>query len=392
AQYAELKRVESSYRQIVEKSIKAKADLDYFDFQFKQLSEARLKDDEQEQLEQEQELLTHAEEIKAGLSQVYGFLNNDEQSVLISLKEAVATMRKMASYLPTAEKLFERTEGCWLELRDIADECGHLAEKTENNPGRLEEVTRRLDTIYSLEQKHRVGSVSELITLRDEFDAKLQLAASYDEEIERMQKAVHQLTEKVEKKAEELHTKRASLLTSIEKEIASYLHLLGMPNAKLTIQLQKKEELSATGFDEVFFLFAANKGGQPEEIHKVASGGELSRLMLAIKTVIAKSKALPAIIFDEIDSGISGEIASKMGDILKSMSQYMQVINITHLPQIASKGDHHYYVFKNDHPDGVETGMRKLSPEERVMEISKMLSGDKPSPEAIANARYLLGK
>jgi DNA repair protein RecN (Recombination protein N) len=219
----------------------------------------------------------------------------------------------------------------------------------------------------------------------------LQAAASYDEELEHLSHAIAELKQKVSVAAEELHLKRVSLLPAIENEITEYLHQLGMPNGQFSIELKQKFEYSASGSDEVYFLFTANKGGQLEEINKVASGGELSRLMLAIKTVVAKSKALPAIIFDEIDSGISGEIALKMGEILKSMSQYMQVINITHLPQIASKGDSHYHVYKIETSEGAETGMRLLTSEERIIEISKMLSGEKPSPAAIANAKALLG-
>jgi len=389
--YSELKKTESNYHDLNNKSKQASADLDYYEFQFKQLTEARLNDGEQELLEQEQEMLVHAEEIKSGLNQVYQLIDRDEQSIIVNLKEAVAVMRRLASYLPNAEKIFERLDSQLIEMRDIADECEMLAEKTEYNPGRLEEITLRLDSLYTLQQKHRVGSIAELISIRDEFDLKLQTAASYDDELERLLQNLKALNLKVEQVADELHQKRKSLLPQIEKEVTVYLQLLGMPNGQFTIELIRKDDFSASGSDEVYFLFTANKGGRLEEINKVASGGELSRLMLAIKTVVAKSKELPAIIFDEIDSGISGEIAIKMGEILKSMSQYMQVINITHLPQIASKGDNHYHVFKNETSDGTETGMRLLTSEERIVEISKMLSGEIPSQAAIANARSLLG-
>jgi len=391
SQFKELKKIENKLIELKGKAQKAKNDLDYFEYQFKQLDDARLKEGELELLEQDQEILTHAEEIKSGLSHVYQLIESDEQSATINLKEAVNVMRKLASFLPAAEKLFERLDIQLIEMRDIAEECVQLAEKTENNPAKLEEVTIRLDSLYSLQQKHRVGSIEELIKLREEFDAKLQTAAFYDEELEQLSQTLKILKEKVEVEAENLHHERKSFIPAIESEVTDYLQLLGMPNGSFSIDLKRKDELTIFGNDEVSFLFAANKGGQLEEINRVASGGELSRLMLAIKTVIAKSKALPAIIFDEIDSGISGEIALKMGEILKSMSQYMQVINITHLPQIASKGDTHFHVFKNETVGGVETGMRLLSPEERIIEISKMLSGEKPSLAAIANARSLLG-
>jgi DNA repair protein RecN (Recombination protein N) len=388
--FKEYKKLEASSRELSGKLQQANADLDYYEFQFNQLSEARLQEGEQELLEKEQEILIHAEEIKSGLNQVYQLLESEEQSILIKLKETISTMRRVASYLPSAENLFERLESQLIELRDVAEECVLLSEKTEDNPGRLEQITQRLDMLYSLLQKHRAGSISELIALRNEFNAKLQTVASYDEELEKLRLRMKIGKEKVENIANELHEKRKSLLPEIEREVTLYLQQLGMHNGLFTIELNKKAELFISGFDEVSFLFTANKGGQLEEINKVASGGELSRLMLAIKTVVARSKALPAIIFDEIDSGISGEIALKMGEILKSMSKYMQVINITHLPQIASKGDSHYHVFKNETGIGVETGMRLLTNEERIVEISKMLSGETPSVAAIANARSLL--
>jgi DNA repair protein RecN (Recombination protein N) len=389
--FKELKKIENSFHELSSKSQQANADLDYFEFQFNQLTEARLTDGEQDLLEQEQEMLIHAEEIKSGLNQVHQLLDRDDQSAIVNLKEAVSVMRRMASYLPNAEKLFERLESQLIEMRDIADECELLAEKTEHNPSKLEEITNRLDSIYSLQQKHRVGSIAELIEIRDEFDFKLQTAASYDDELEKLKENLKIVNLKVAEAAEKLHLKRKSLVPQIEKEVTFYLQQLGMPNGQFTIEMKRKDDFSVSGYDEVYFLFTANKGGQLEEINKVASGGELSRLMLAIKTVVARSKALPAIIFDEIDSGISGEIAIKMGEILKSMSQYMQVINITHLPQIASKGDNHYHVFKNETSDGAETGMRQLTPDERIIEISKMLSGEIPSLAAVANAKSLLG-
>jgi DNA repair protein RecN (Recombination protein N) len=390
--FGELKTIEAALREMTEKANRSKADLDYFEFQFNQLDEMKLQDGEQEVYEQEQEMLTHSEEIKTGLNQVFQLFDGEELSTISKLKEAATVLHRLGTFFPAAQQLLERVESQLIEMRDIASECEMLAEKTEHNPTRLEEIKNRLDAIYSLQQKHRVTSIAELISLRDDFDAKIQTAASYDEALEKLNIQLIAAQHEVTKLADELHQKRVALLPSIEKEVISCLQLLGMPNAQFTIELKQKETFSATGNDEVYFLFAANKGSQPEEIYRVASGGELSRLMLAIKTVIARSKALPAIIFDEIDTGISGEIASKMADILRSMSNYMQVINITHLPQIAAKGNSHFLVFKTEKSDGVETGMKILSQEERVLEISKMLSNDNPTPEALANARSLLAE
>jgi DNA repair protein RecN (Recombination protein N) len=276
-------------------------------------------------------------------------------------------------------------------MQDIAGECERLAELTEYDPARLEDVNNRLNTIYSLEQKHRVETVAELIALRDEFEQKILQAESYDEQLEKLNVEIAAIREKVSDGAEKLHQSRMKALPGITKEIQGYLSQLGMPNAIMQVDIKTRKDFGSTGNDDVYFLFSANKGVAPEEINKVASGGELSRLMLAIKTVVARSKALPAIIFDEIDAGISGEIASKMARILAEMANYMQVINITHLPQIASKGTAHYCVFKKDFSDRVETDIRQLADDERVIEIAKMLGGDPPQEAAIINAKALLG-
>lgn len=388
--YKEFKKVQSLLVSTREMAKQSKADLNFYEFQFNQLNEAKLVDGEQEELEQEQEMLTHAEDIKTGLYSIFNILDGEEQSVIINMKEIYSVAQRMTSYLPIADTILKRIESQLIEARDIAQECEQLLEKTDSDPSRLEFINNRLDLIYTLHHKHRTGSVAELIALRDSFDEKIQTAASFDEEIERLEKLYTSLHSKMEESAVILTGCRKKILPDIEKEIISYLNLLGMPNAIFNVEVGKKDDYTPSGIDEVSFLFNANKGGQPEEINKIASGGELSRLMLAIKSVIARSKELPAIIFDEIDTGISGEIANKMADILKSIAVYMQVINITHLPQIASKGDNHYLVYKNENERNVETGMRILDKDERIREIAKMLSGDNPTPEAIANARSLL--
>ena len=388
--YRELKNIETRFFELTEKAEQAKADLDYFEFQFRQLDEARLTDGEQELFEQEQEILTHAEEIKSGLSQTVQLLEGDEMNALNNMKQALSVLQKLRSFLPVVNELAERLESQLVEMRDIVDECTLLEERTEYDPGRLDEITSRLDLLYSLQQKHRVDSVAGLIATRDDFDRKLQTAALYDEELDEAGIQLKEQREVLLKLAQELRATRASLIPGIEKDVTAYLKLLGMPNGRFTVDLHERQELSPTGIDEVYFLFSANKGVVPEEINKIASGGEMSRLMLAIKTVVAKSKALPSIIFDEIDSGVSGETASKMAEILSAMSKNMQVINITHLPQIAAKGDTHYFVYKTDNASGVETGMKLLSKDERVIEVAKMLSGDNPPAEAIANAKLLM--
>lgn len=389
-EYKQLRKLEQEYAEMQDTAANAKKDLDYFEFQFNQLYEANLIVDEQDELESEQEMLSHAEEIQSGLMQVHQSLEGEEFAALKSIKDSVAIVQRLGKYLSAAQDLATRLESQYIELKDIAAECEQLAEKAEFNPTRLEEVNERLNMIYSLQQKHRVDNIAELIALRDEFDAKIQSANSFDDELLKLEKNIHEVQSRVKDLASQLHQARSKQLPSITAEIETILKQLGMPNSTFTIDIKESDGYHASGRDEVYFLFCANKGGRLEEINKVASGGELSRLMLAIKTVVAKSKALPAIIFDEIDTGISGEIANKMADILGTMSQYMQVINITHLPQIASKGKSHYLVFKEETDKEELTGMRLLNNEERVLEIAKMLSGAVPTQAALDNARSLI--
>lgn len=389
--YQNLRTLEADYKKIKDKESEEKSNYDYNMFQFKQLSEAKLVSGEQESLEQEQEVLSHTSEITEGLCGIKDLLNGEDLSVISKTKESLSILAKLRDYLPQAEQLHSRIESVFLELRDIADECSSIEERTEFDPDRLSFVQSRLDTIFSLQQKHRVASVNELIDLQNALDRKLQEVASYDEHLEKLEKQINKVRTKAKDLAQSLHEARQKQIPDIEKDIHQMLSGLGMPSATFSIDLQTCEKLSSTGFDEAIFLFCANKGGVPEEISKVASGGEMSRLMLSIKMEVAKSKALPAIIFDEIDTGISGEVAVKMGEMLSSMSQYMQVINITHLPQIAAKGENHYFVFKTETENGTETSMRQLTRDERIIEISKMLSGENPSNAAIENAKSLLG-
>ncbi|MBN1926513.1 MAG: DNA repair protein RecN [Prolixibacteraceae bacterium] len=389
--FRELKAKEAEYNELKERAAQANADLDYHSFQFEQLDTAKLVAGEQEELEEELKVLNHSEEIKTGLGAVYQSIDGDVYSSLAALRNAQAVLKKLSSFFPPAENMLNRLDSQYLEIRDIAEECEQLAEKTENDPRRLEYISERLNTLYSLQQKHRVSSVEELIFIRDEFDLKIQAAKSFEEDIKQLQEQVSILKHTVGDKASELHEARVSVIPEIEREITAYLEQLGMPHATFKIELHGTVAFTPQGTDEAWFLFSANKGVRAEEINKVASGGELSRLMLAIKSVVARSKALPAIVFDEIDSGISGGIAVRMGEILKAMSEYMQVINITHLPQIASKGKSHFRVFKKDTGHRPETGMRLLSEDQRVEEIAIMLSGNPPTPEAIANAKAMLG-
>ena len=369
---------------------KAKADLDYFQFQFDQLYKAALKENEQELLEKELELLTHAEEIKAGLSNVNELLNGENISALIRLKTSLGLISKLKNFLPDADGLSQRLESLYVDLKDVADEAGSIAEKVEYDSERIGSINERLDLIYSLEQKHHLKSVEELIALRDSLEAKILAVSSNEEEILRLVQLKELKNAEIKDLSGRLSVKRHSVIKEIESRVIGQLLQLGMPNSKFKVEILPISSPVIHGMDTVSFLFTANKNGVLCEISKVASGGEMSRVMLAIKALISKSKALPTIIFDEIDAGVSGDIAERMGIILKEISADMQVINITHLPQIAAKGDHHFLVYKQDSESETTTQLKLLSKSERIEELAKMLSGENITSAAILNAEELL--
>ena len=369
---------------------KSKADLDYFQFQFDQLNKALLVEDEQEELEKELELLTHAEEIKSGLSNINELLNGDDGSALNQTKTAFGLFLKMIHFLPEANGLSQRLESLYVDLKDIAQESAWIAEKIEFDPERIRSINERLDLIYSLQQKHHVRTVKELIDLRNHFEVKVLAVSSNEEELHRLSQLREKKYTEVVEFARVLSTKRYLVADEIESRVLRQLFLLGMPNSKFKVDITPVSAPGLNGMDAVSFLFTANKNGALCEISKVASGGEMSRLMLAIKALISRSKALPTIVFDEIDSGVSGDIADRMGIILKEISVDMQVINITHLPQIAAKGDHHFLVYKQDSANETTTRLKRLTKSERIEELAKMLSGENITAAAILNAEELL--
>ncbi|HET6555937.1 MAG TPA: DNA repair protein RecN [Prolixibacteraceae bacterium] len=372
-------------------SAQSKKDLDYYLFQFKQLSEARLVENEQEENEMLLEKLTHAEEIKSVFGQIDLSLVEDERSVLVVLKENLHNLGKLKQVFLEAARLYERLETVYIELKDIASESLLIADKTENDPDKIEQVNQRLDLIYSLQQKHRVATVGELLQIQAELKAKIDQVSSYDVEIENIQLEIEEQKKLLRVMADELFTKRKTVAPVIENKVIDVLRNLAIPNAAFKVKFERLSQFSSTGMEEVSFMFSANKSQELQEISKVASGGEMSRFMLAVKTLITDSKALPTIIFDEIDTGVSGEAAVKMAVILSQMAKTVQVLNITHLPQIAAKGKHHYKVFKFDQDNQTFTSIRKLNDQERVQEIAQMLSGEKYSQTSVAAAKELLG-
>ena len=389
--YKQWKQAQGDLDKLVEKIARDKADEDYIRFQWQQLDEARLTPGEQEELEQETELLSHAEDIKAGLYQASQRFNNDENGLLSGLKECCNTMQNLQNVYPPAEEWANRLESSYIELKDIADEIADNEERVEFNPARLAEANERLNLIYTLQQKHRVDTVDELIALRDEYATRLTAISSSAEELETLRQRCEELQEQVRRQASCLTQARQAAAQEVERQMASRLIPLGMPNVRFTVDMGERKEPGPHGSDTVSFLFSANKNGTMQNISSVASGGEIARVMLSVKAMIAGAVKLPTIVFDEIDTGVSGEIASRMADIMQEMAENeRQVISITHLPQIASRGRTHYKVYKQDNETETNSHIRRLTDEERVEEIAHMLSGATLTEAALNNARTLL--
>jgi DNA repair protein RecN (Recombination protein N) len=384
------KKSTSKLQQLIEESDKAKADLDYYQFQFDELEKAGLAADEQEQLEQELYALNNAEEIKRNLLGANYLMQDSDAAALVQLREAGQQLGSLTKFNPQIEELQERLNSTIIELKDIAAEIENIEQRTHTNESRAADVNTRLSIIYNLQKKHRVNTNAELLALQDELSGKIQQAIFGDEMIEQLQKQLAIDKKELEDLSGQLSANRAKAIPTIEAQVLQTLAEMGMGNSALKIESSAAAELTKHGTDIVRCLFSANKGHALAEMSKVASGGELSRLMLSIKSLIAKNTALPTIIFDEIDTGVSGEVANKVGQIMEQLAANLQVITITHLPQIASKGQSHYFVYKDDEADTTRTRIKQLDNNERVLEIAKMLSGDKPGESALQNARELL--
>lgn len=390
--YQEWKKSLGELEALRKHSVQDKAEEDYIRFQLEQLEAMHLVAGEQEELEQESEVLSHAEEIKAGLYRGGHSLYSDEGGALPSLKDCLDSMNGLKDvYLPASE-LAERLESAYIELKDISQEIVNLEEGVEFNPERLEEVNERLNQIYTLQQKHRVTTVKDLINLCDAYRNKLAAIVSVDEDIERMEQHCEFLFVQVKQQAEILTNSRAKAAREVERQMALRLVPLGMPNVRFVVEMGTRKEPGIHGCDTVNFLFSANKNGSLQNISSVASGGEIARVMLSVKAMIAGAVKLPTIVFDEIDTGVSGEIADRMADIMQEMGDSnRQVISITHLPQIAARGRAHYKVYKQDNETETSSHIRRLTDSERVEEIAHMLSGATLTEAALNNAKVLLG-
>lgn len=368
---------------------------DYLSFQVNQLADADLQEGEQEELEEEAETLEHAEDIKSSLYTAANYLqsSNDGTDVLGMLKQSLSAVQSISSVYSTANEWAGRLDSCYIELKDVANELEGHAEDVEYDPLRLEQVNDRLNTIYTLQKKHGVESVGELLSIQKEMEEKLSRITHSDDFIEELQRKVEAQEETVSVLAKRLSQQRVAAAHRVEKEMETRLLPLGMPNVQFKCSvLAIPSELTPTGYDQVQFLFNANKTGEPKPVSQIASGGEIARVMLSLKALVAGAVKLPTIIFDEIDTGVSGSIAEKMARIMREMGDHeRQVISITHLPQIAALGDHHYKVYKEETADATLSHIIPLTSEQRVEEIACMLSGEKLTQAALDNARILLG-
>lgn len=394
SEYKAYRVLEKQLEEAIEEAKSSKEDEDYLQFQVDQLADAHLKEGEQEELEEEADTLEHAEDIKSSLYRAANCLQaeSDGADVLGLMKQSVSELHSIASVYGAADELAERLDSCYIELKDIAGELEGQAEDVEYNPQRLEQVNERLNLIYTLQKKHGVERVEDLLALQRALEEKLMKIGNFDDFIGELGQKVAAQKEKVLGIAKQLSKARHEAAKEVEKKMVETLLPLGMPNVQFKCSvIANPADLSATGYDQVQFLFNANKSGEVKPVSQIASGGEIARVMLALKALIAGAVKLPTIIFDEIDTGVSGSIAEKMARIMREMGdQKRQVISITHLPQIAALGSHHYKVYKEDTDDATLSHIVPLTDEQRVEELAHMLSGETLTQAALENAKSLL--
>lgn len=365
---------------------------DYLRFQYDQLCEARLQPGEQSLLEDEQEMLTHAGEIKNALYSVAQYLGGDEGGALLQMKECQSVLRSLLRIYSAVEPLSERIESAYIEMKDILGEIEDRQETVSVDPIRLQEVESRLDLIYGLQQKHHVSTIDELLSLQADLQQRLEAIDHSDEQITELQRKLSEQEKSLHTLAERLSAARHEASVGFTEKLIERARPLGMPHLRFEVEWKSKEGFDADGTESVRYLFSANKNRPMESVADIASGGEISRLMLTIKSLAADAAALPTIIFDEIDTGVSGEIADKMGEIMAGMAHYMQVVAITHLPQVASRGEYHYRIYKNDEGETTQTCIEPLDDTCRAEEIARMLSGTQLTEAALKNARELLNR
>ncbi|RYY39620.1 MAG: DNA repair protein RecN [Chitinophagaceae bacterium] len=390
AVYGELTEARRTLARLEETKGQAAREFDYHQFQYNELEEAAFKEHELEELDRELKVQSNAEGIKNAVSRAQYELQEGETPIVRSIRSLAAGLQPFRDLHPDLPSLAQRLESAYIELQDVADELDRIGGKVQSDPATIEQISERLSTGYKLLKKHGVQTTTELLAIKSSLEEKLQAVLNIDDDIARAGKTVEIREGEARKLALQLSAARSAQVASLEKRVNAMLAQVGMPNARLKVQVVAGEALLPFGLDAIDFLFDANKSNQFQPLRKVASGGELSRLMLCIKSLVATSMNLPTLIFDEIDTGISGEAARQVGIILKDLAAARQVICITHQPQIAGKGDRHFFVYKTVQDDAVKTGIRTLSTDERVVAIAKMLSGEKPTAAALENAREMV--
>lgn len=391
AAFDDYKKAQKALDDLRNLSKRGKEEEDYLRFQYESLKTVALKSGEQEELEEELETLNHSEEIKIALYKIHSLLTDDEHGIVTALKDSLNTSQSLIDIYPKSEDIVQRIENSYIDLKDLGTEVERMGENIEFDPERLSLIQTRLDTIYTLQKRHSVDTIAQLIAIYEDLEHKIENIDSYDEQLEAIEKDLLLKTEKMLVLAKQLTDSRKAITGKFEKELVEKVAYLGMPNVQFKCEIIAEEQPNLYGMDDLLFLFSANKNVPLQPVAEIASGGEISRLMLCLKSMIAGAKALPTIIFDEIDTGVSGEIADKMGIIMKDMGTKMQVIAITHLPQIAARGKAHYHVYKSDSDDMTTTNLSRLSDKERLEEIARMLSGTTMTEAAIQNAKVLLG-
>lgn len=389
-QFNSLQKFKKQLEELNAQELQAKKELDYFQFQFNELEEANIKTGELQKLEEESETLENAEFIKSNLSKSSLAISGGDDNLLSALTAIKQQLQSVSKFGKQFNELFERVNSLTIELKELSADIDNCEEDVVYDNARLEEVNSQLDKLNRLLKKHGVNSEEELLNIKNDIETKLQQFSSLEVSIEKTQKEILVLEKQCKALAKELSDKRQKALSGIEQNIKTMLASLSMANAQFKIELKQLDNLSSNGFDTISFLFTANKGAEFKELHKTASGGELSRLMLCLKALLAERTALPTIIFDEIDTGVSGDVADKIGIILNDMGKAMQVVTITHLPQMASKGSNHLFVYKSDSKNKTTSNIKALNKEERVAEIAKMLSTGNPTETALKNAKELL--
>lgn len=389
--YRAFKKAQEAYDALLSEAKEIKKEFDYNSFLLEELEKARLVATEQEELEQELNILENAEEVKNRLNLSLDYLQNPEQSLIAYVQGLLANLNAIASIAPQYEQWRERVQSILIELKDIAAEVESEEENVELDDEKISQIQERLNLIYNLQHKHQVQRIGELLDIQTLLRRKVSKVLNLDDTLAQLQIQLQEAQQSLNQAAQTLSDSRQAVLPAIEAQVTALLVELGMPNASLKLRAEVSKP-TLTGIDTISFLFSANKGIAPQQLKQVASGGEFSRLMLAIKYILASKRSLPTIVFDEIDTGVSGEIAIKVGSMMRDMARSHQLIAITHLHQIAAQGDTHYYVYKDHSADKTVSRIKKLNTEERVLEIAQMIGGARPSKAIVDNAREILGQ